>query len=435
VKTVLFVFPTDWDRRQLESCRPAWEDRFRVEYAEPSDWDCAWDLDILAWIDAAVERWWGKIDGVTSSSDYPGATVAGALARKLGLPGPAPERVIACSHKHVSRLAQRAAVPEATCGFDLVDPDDLGAGPSTGFPCFVKPVKGAFSIMAGKVESLDGLRAFLARPAAREFRVQYMHVFNLLASRFAPGAPDGRHFLAEELLQGDLVTVEGFSTTDRVEILGVTDSVLHPETKSFERFVFPSALSEPVQQRMADIARRAIEGLDLRQALFNIEMIHDPATGSIHIIEVNPRNCGQFADLYAKVLGRNSYELLLELATTGDTRVPEGGGAYAVAASMPLRVYEPVVVERAPSEEEIGTVESRYPGTLIWNECHTGQVLDDFESLEDGKSFRYAVINLGAASAGELSRRLDDIHSGLAYRLRPRCTDCRSALNMGRVES
>jgi len=418
-KTVLFVFPTDWDVRQLETCREAWAPRFHVEFTEPSDWDCPWDLDILGWIDAAAERWQGKIQGVASSSDYPGATVAGALATRLGLPGPAPRSVIACSHKHVSRLEQRAAVPEATCGFDLVDPDALGTGPSFGFPCFVKPVKGAFSIMAGKIENLEQLRGFFSRPAAEGFRREYMHIFNQLAARFIPQAADGRYFLAEQLLSGDMVTVEGFSVGDRVEILGVTDSVVHPRTKSFEQFVFPSALPAAVQERMADLARRAIRGLDLRDAFFNIEMIRDATTGSIHIIEVNPRICGQFADLYGKVLGRNSFELLLELATGGNPRVPEPQGGLGVAASVPLRVYEPVAVTHAPTPDEIRAVETANPGTLVWNECKTGQILSDFESLEDGKSFRYGVVNLGARDRSVLPEIVEKVTRDLGYRFRP----------------
>ena len=35
-KRILFVFPTAWDRRQLEACRHGWGDRFEPLFAEPS---------------------------------------------------------------------------------------------------------------------------------------------------------------------------------------------------------------------------------------------------------------------------------------------------------------------------------------------------------------------------------------------------------------
>ena len=41
--------------------------------------------------------------------------------------------------------------------------------------------------------------------------------------------------------------------------------------------------------------------------MFNIEMMYDAATDRIGIIEINPRMASQFADLYEKVDGTNSY--------------------------------------------------------------------------------------------------------------------------------
>src|SRR5262245_607194 len=112
-KRVLFVFPTLWDERQLESCAHRWQDRFEVLFTEPRDADCPASLDVLAFIEDVVREHGGRIDGVTSSSDYPGAQVAAVLAARLGLPGPAPEAVLRASHKLLSRHAQLEAAPEA----------------------------------------------------------------------------------------------------------------------------------------------------------------------------------------------------------------------------------------------------------------------------------------------------------------------------------
>ena len=93
-RRVLCIFETHWDRAQLAACRHAWQDRIDVVYPPPDDVECPSELDPLAFVDAAVGGAFGRVDGVMSSSDYPGATLAAAIATRLGLPGARPERVI-----------------------------------------------------------------------------------------------------------------------------------------------------------------------------------------------------------------------------------------------------------------------------------------------------------------------------------------------------
>ncbi len=410
------VFPTAWDERQLESCRSAWEDEYALDFGQPDDEDCPWDFDILKYIDDVVRENAGAIDGVTSSSDYPGATVAGAIANSLGLPGSPPPTVIRCSHKYYSRLAQRESVPEATPWFALLDGRGKGPWPDLEFPCFIKPVKGAFSVMSRRLDSRDEMEAFLSRPAVREFLTDYLNIFNRLVHGLTDFKIDGDYFLAEELLHGRLVTVEGYSQGGRVVIVGIVDSVTHPQTHSFVRFDYPSSLADGIQARMGEIARRAIARLGLVNTMFNIEMIYDEARDRISIIEVNPRICGQFADLYQKVDGVNTYEIALALATGVAPAAQRGAGEHRVAASVPLRIFQPARVERAPEPGEIEAVEKMYPGTLIWSECQTGQLLADFESIEDGQSCRYGVINVGAPDREQLDSRIRDIEVRLGYR-------------------
>jgi biotin carboxylase len=411
---VLVVLPTAWDARQLEACRPAWEDRFEVVWAEPSDVDCPADFDPGAFVEHVVAGAHGALDGVLSSSDYPGATVAGAIATRLGLPGSPPASIVRASHKYYSRLAQREAVPEATVAFDLVRPEDP-TSPAVGFPCFVKPVKGAYSVCTRRVDSRAELDAFLKLPAVREYLGDYMGIFNRIVRAFTDFEIDGGWLLAEELVGGQQVTVEGWADGGEIVILGVVDSVRHPETGSFLRFVYPSALPAPVQRRMGEIASRVVAHLGLRHSLFNIEMSFQPEADRISIIEVNPRLCGQFADLYAKVDGRSSYEVALALAVGERPAPPTATAAGRAAASFPLRIFEPARVARAPDAARIAAVEARWPGTLVWSECATGDRLDDFESAEDGRSFRYAVVNLGAPRREALEERLQAVTCELGF--------------------
>jgi biotin carboxylase len=420
MKRVLVVFPTAWDRRQLEACRERWQDRYELVYLEPSDEDCPDDFDALGYIERVADEWRGRADGVFSSSDYPGATVAAAIARRMGLAGSEPEHVVRTSHKYYSREVQREAIPEATPPFQLVSPDrpeEVAEG--IGFPCFVKPVKGAFSLLAKKVDGLEELRALFARPAVREFRRHYMRIFNQLVRGLTTLEHDGDYFIAEGLVRGAQTTVEGFCADGEVTILGVVDSVMHPGTGSFARFDHPSGLDEAVRARMRELARRVMDRMPLEHSLFNIEMVHDAATDAIHVIEINPRICGQFGDLYAKVDDRSSFELALELATGAHPRYERHAGPFGVASSVPLRIFEPSRVLHAPDAAAIRAVEEQFPGTLVWSECETGQELSDFESAEDGVSARYAVVNTGAEDPAALDRRIAAIGERLGYRFEP----------------
>jgi biotin carboxylase len=416
-RRVAVVFPTAWDARQLAA--GAWRDAYDLAFTSPADVDCAWDFDALRFADefVAADARGARVDGVFSSSDYPGAIVAAAIATRLGLPGPRPRDVLLCSHKYHAREALAAAVPEATPPFALVDPDDR---PAIGFPCFVKPVKGTYSMCARRIESAAELDAFLASPAVRELRTRFVRIFDRLLAAYTDFTIGGGGFVAEGLLSGSQATVEGFVDDAGVRILGVVDSVLHPQTRSFLRFDYPSRLPAPVVARMEDVARRALEGLGLTRSFFNVEMTVDARTGTVSVIEVNPRICGQFGDLYQKVDGVNAYELALELAT-GARRLdmPRRAGRFRAAASCPLRVFEPVRVVDAPDAARIAAVEAEFPGTLIWNECAPGQELRDFEHGEDGASARYAVVNLGGDDVRDVERRASQVTERLGFRFMP----------------
>jgi len=417
-KRVLVVFPTLWDSTQLEYCRPLWEDRFEVLFAGPNDEDCPWDFDILGFVDDAVRRYAGRIDGVLSSSDYPGVTVAGAIAEALGLPGTPPGVLLQISHKYYSRLLQRDVVPEAVPAFRAIDsarPEEQAS--KVNYPCFIKPVKGSFSMLARRIDSAEELIRFLACPEISEFTGGYLRLFDKLLQRYTDFGKSGAWFLAEELLQGVQVTVEGFCRGDTVRILGISDSVLHPEYGSFLRFSYPSSLPLQAQERMADIARRAACGFNLRETLFNIEMMYDPAADRISIIEINPRLCGQFADLYQKVDGINGYQVALALAS-GEPVPLNTQGPFRMAASFPLRVFGPVRVDRAPDEADRRAAEGLFPETRVWAECRPGEILGHGVNVEDGISRRYAVVNLGGDNLDEMIKRLQQVEGRLAFHLK-----------------
>ena len=217
----------------------------------------------------------------------------------------------------------------------LVDPKlPRGGLTALAFPCFIKPVKGAFSVMSGRLDSWEDLEEFLSRPSVPEFLAHYVFMFDRLVRELTHLERGAGWFLAEELLKGRQVTVEGYALDGDVEILGIVDTVRHPSTRSFVRFDYPSSLARRVQARLRDVAVAVVRRLGLRHTLFNVEMMYDVRRDRVFIIEVNPRMCGQFADLYEKVDGRSGYDVALALAV-GERPRERRRTPLRVASSFP----------------------------------------------------------------------------------------------------
>lgn len=420
MQTISIVFPTAWDRKQLAARPGVWRNDFDVRFEVPDDADCSDKFDVLGFIDAAIASWRGGVDGVFSSSDYPGATVAAAIGTGLGLPASAPAAIMRAAHKGVSRAQQAQVVPDVTPPFAEIDPEHFEpARLGLTFPCFVKPAKGCFSVLARRVDDGAELSEFLASDAVREYRHDYLRVYRALALRYMGAAVDAGAFVAEELMQGQMTTVEGYVTDVEAKPLGVVDSVRHPATGSFVAFEYPSALPEPVLTRMAALSCKLAFALGLRWTMFNVEWMWDAERDRLHLVEINPRMCGQFSDLYEKVDGVHGHRVAFDLACGRVPQRIERAGAYACAASFPLRIFAPVTVTRIPTASDQAAAMATFAGTLFWNEVKEGAVLRDFVTGEDGHSCRYGVINLGGPDRRMLGARLAALQDRLGYRFEP----------------
>lgn len=412
MKRILIVLPDYWARLQLAHSQH-WRERFEVIEAAPSNEDCPENFDAVAYIDQVAKQYAGKIDGVTSSSDYPGAQVAAGVAARLGLPGVPMQASIACAHKYYARLACKEAAPEATPPFELIKIGKELRDPAFGYPCYVKPAKGSFSVLSGLMRSREELLAYMRQPFLARYGRDYLRTFNDMCRKLTNFAHDGNCVLAEGVLTGDQVTVEGWVSRGEVGVIGVTDSIKQPGTRSFVRFEYPSALSASVQARMAEICVRVVKHIRLDNTLWNVELFYDAGEDAISIIEINPRKASQFADLYEKVDGLNGFEMAFNVAVGERPAYRHGSGAFKCAASVPLRVFHKTRVTRVPSDQRIREVEAAHPGAIIWWECKEGDVLSPSDEFEDGHSRRYGVINLGAHSQQELIVQARAIESEL----------------------
>lgn len=418
MKRILIVLPDYWARLQLAHSQH-WRERFEVIEAAPSNEECPESFDAVAYIDQVAQQYAGKIDGVTSSSDYPGAQVAAGVAARLDLPGVPMQASIACAHKYYARVACREAAPEETPPFELLEIGREPRDPAFGYPCFVKPAKGTFSVLSGLMRTREELRAYLEQPFLARYGRDYLRTFNDMCRQLTNFAHDGNCVLAEGVLAGAQVTVEGWVSRGEVGVIGVTDSIMHPGTKSFARFEYPSAWPAKVQARMAEVCTRVVKHVGLDNTLWNMELFYDAGEDAISIIEINPRKASQFADLYEKVDGLNGFEMAFNVAVGEKPAFRHGSGAFKCAASVPLRVFYKARVTRVPSQQRIAEIEAAHPGTIIWWECKDGEVLSPTDEFEDGHSRRYGVINLGAQSRLDLLNRARETENALGSQFAP----------------
>jgi biotin carboxylase len=165
---------------------------------------------------------------------------------------------------------------------------------------------------------------------------------------------------------------------------------------------------------MGTIVRRVMRHIGLDDSLFNVELFHDPATGRITIIEINPRMVGQFADLMRMVNGTNTYEVLLAVAAGRRPPMPRDGGPYRVAASFPLRAFEDRKVRRVPGPAQLAAVRSRYPVSAVKVYCRPGHWLSE-EGQSDGLTHRYGVVNMGGQRHESLLAEFAEVEGALGF--------------------
>jgi len=69
-----------------------------------------------------------------------------------------------------------------------------------------------------------------------------------------------------------------------------------------------------VLARMKALSEKLFAGLDYAYGFFNVELIYDPDSGRIQIVEINPRMASQIMNLYRRVDGYDPYQVLFDLA-------------------------------------------------------------------------------------------------------------------------
>ncbi|WP_395296795.1 ATP-grasp domain-containing protein [Kitasatospora hibisci] len=228
-------------------------------------------------------------DGVLSSCDYYLPTVA-RVARRLGLPGPAPEAVTAACRKDLTRqVLAGAGVPGPAYALCTDRGQAVAAARAIGFPLVVKPVDLCAGMLVRAVADERELAAALT--ALEEFPV------NARGQRRASAA------LLEELLTGPEVSVETVSAGGSVHVVGITDKSVGGAPAFIETgHMFPAALDPVDAAKAADTAVAALTALGLDQVVAHTEIKLTPA--GPRVVEVNPRPAGnRITELVRRVTG------------------------------------------------------------------------------------------------------------------------------------
>ncbi len=384
MRELILVSPQRRDHDAISSAQL--DERYRVHRVGP-DLDTRCDPEaVLAESDRLAA------DGVVGTKDR-SALLAAVIAQRRGLPGPTPTAILNCQHKLRSREIQRQVVPAATPRFvPLADSDALE------LPFFVKPTVGRLSAAARRINDRSAL-------AALESDDPYVRGYAEIAALGGLDVEPIDGYVAEELVRGEEVTLEGFVFDGRVTVIGIADSVKYPESNSFERFEYPTRLASKRHEELEGVARRLLPALEFDGGFFNIEFFV-PADGAATIIEVNGRIASQFAPLVAAVHGRSTYEALFALACGQDPawQVDEPRG---VAISYVMRVFSDAYVAGVPA-----------PSAGLELLVESGRKLSE-QGVNDAESFRLCLFPAFAATREEALARCYERASTLRFDLRP----------------
>ena len=406
-RRILLLFAKEWDRPALARLAP----RYDFEFAGFDPQHLAGMLRLPGFDPFRLARTLARrhrgrgLAGVLSNHDGYGALTAALLARELGLPGNDPAAVALAQHKLHCREALARALPEAVPPYALLPtrpgPDYV---PPMGYPCFVKPVKANFSILARRVDVGAELRAHVLRAWPERLLFRLLNGPYERACRVLPGlTPTATRFIAEGLLLGRQINVDGYVHRGEPHILGMVDEVMYPGTHAFLRFDLPAHLPPDVVRRAGVLAAEAVRVLGLTQGMFNVELVWDPRTDRLSILEVNPRMASQFADLYRAVVGVDLYAVACALACgENPSELPPRAPVAGRGSSFVFRRFDgggPAPAEAAAVRERLRAAFPHAHVQLYFRPAWLRRL--EYRWLG---SHRYAVVNLAAADGEALQR-------------------------------
>lgn len=361
----------------------------------------------------------GHIDAVASYFDFPGTILTPIIAERYNLPGPTLESVVKCENKYWSRMEQLKVIEDHIPQFSAFDPFDDEAFDKLDMitPFWIKPIKSFRSFLAYRIngepqfkESVEEIRKhidYISEPFNEFMRTEG------LPSELSEMKES---CIAESLLSGHMCTLEGYAHEDSVVAYGIVDSVREDNSSSFARYEYPSVLPQEIQFRMADITRRVIQQIGLRNSPFNIEFFYNHTANEVYLLEINPRISQAHSDIFEKVHGVSHHSIMLNLALGKKPKPLEYKGQFNKAANFMLRTFDNGIVTKAPTPDEIKILKKFIPGLEVKIHVKDGIHLTELKG-QDSYSFELANIFIGGRDQRELVDKYNQCVEGLTFNI------------------
>lgn len=422
MKNILVLFDADWDRLQLQKAADLngakgyrfFYDGFDL-FSFPSNARLL-TFDIFKFVDKLAKTYGSlPLHGITSSNEQFGALVAALLAERLDLPGTNPKALIASQHKYIARRILEKALPEANVAFHAFPYTFKSADEiPLRFPFYVKPVKAAYSVLARRVDNFEELQQHMTfHPWEQYIIKRLVRPFNDVVRKLTDFDVDAHWMIAEELIDGKQINVDGVVIDGEIHVLGIVDAVMYPGTDQFMRFEYPTRLPQAHAERARTTAGKIIEALGLDHGMFNVEMRVCPATGECRMIEVNPRMAAQFSDLYEKVDGINLHDIALKIAVGDEPDLTRGHGKYKLATSFVFRKFDGAPLANPPTHEKLSWLREFDPDAFLALFIKTGGGLK--REMKWLGSHRYATLNMGGQSDENLLDKYQVVKQTLGF--------------------
>ena len=418
-RRILVLFPDEWDLAAAQEAR--FRDRYEFRYEgfdlfRFPDNARLFTFNALSFAERIAAKYRDAgLSAVTTADEQFGPVTAALVSSALGLPGTPLGSVLTAQHKYYAREAFAKIAPEANPAYGLI-PFDFTRSEDVPlpYPCYVKPVKAAFSVLARRIDDFRGLQQ-LANFAWFERAIikRLVKPFGDVMRANSAYTIDPYHLIAEGIMRGRQVTLNGYARRGEVRMLGTVDSLMYPGTDQFLRFQYPSMLPAAVLGRMESLAQRLIAGIGFRHGMFNIEMIWNELEDTIGVVEINPRSAGQFYDLFERVDGYSMFEAVLALDSGELPDVRHRQGRCSVAASFVLRDFTGAGLRRQPSAAEIRALRQAHPAARVMIYPKRGADLK--REMKWLGSYRYGVCNIGGEGFEDMFAQFRRISQAIGF--------------------
>ncbi|MET8021632.1 ATP-grasp domain-containing protein [Streptomyces decoyicus] len=361
----------------------------------------------------------GSIDAIVGYWDFPVSTLVPLLSERYGTRSTSLESVVKCEHKYWSRLEQQKVITEhPRYGRVDLESDDPKPPEGVRFPMWLKPALSYSSELAFGVKNEEEFGTAVAEIREGISRVgrPFEYILDQLELPPEMEGVGGQVCLAEEAISGIQVAVEGYVHNGEVTVYGTLDSINYPDSSSFLRHQYPSALPEPVVRRLRDVSERVMRQIGMDSATFSIEYFYDPQTDEINLLEINPRHSQSHAELFEYVDGAPNHHCMLGLALGEDPGLRDNAGPYTHAAKWYFRWFADGVVHSVPTQEEIARIERDIPGVRLHMVPEEGQRLSRMPE-QDSYSFELAHIFTGGDSEEDMREKYDRCVAALSHAL------------------